>query len=283
MLEAQTVDESGIANLRHLEKISAAMPDAQNFEFTGIVNDLGAMAGHCACGHPIRYEFIVAHKTSGKQDVLGSVCIESSVPYIIASGNEVLAAALMRALEELEERKREAMKQLRDAKNSEDVQTLEAYWENTIKPWHKEAREEWKSRPQKGSYTGYPDFLYKPLPALKAMSTPGRTASSIRRKIVTLARNAFERDLRFPPLPYDEKLRQSVEKELNSVLQTAYRRAERGVNALARWRDMEKLAELPNWMDAAYLDRRQEEVIRDVQAYWSLFDKAALFRARVML
>jgi hypothetical protein len=46
------------------------------FNYTGVCNDLGKPVGQCACGHAIRYEYVVAD-SNGISRKLGSECIEN--------------------------------------------------------------------------------------------------------------------------------------------------------------------------------------------------------------
>jgi hypothetical protein len=211
-----------VDNLLHLERIAKAMGDPREFEYTGEVRDLGAMKGNCACGHAIRYEFPVRHKTTGREVIIGSVCIDSSVPWLIANGAEHLAESLRRALEANEEAKKEAMRRLRDAKNSEEVQVLEAYWVG-LKEWHSRTRQEKKE----AHVRWMPDYLHRGLPKISAQSTPGRTAASIRMKIVTLMFQAIEDGTQFPRLPDDAKLKEKVVKKFEEEIKRVQDNIER--------------------------------------------------------
>jgi hypothetical protein len=232
----QPVLERQVDNLRHLEKIAKAMaPDPTDYEYTGEVNDLGDMSGSCACGHPIRYEFIVRN-TTGKEVVIGSTCIDTSVPWLTSVGAEKLAQDLREALEANEEAKKEALRKLRDAKNDEEVVLLEQYWDETIMPWWSRARESyyeshkipWTNWQGETTYRHpfYPKWLYR-LPVLKAMSTPGRTASSIRTKIVNLALGSAHDGFAFPQLPNNKKLIAKIAERFKDRREMMERRIER--------------------------------------------------------
>jgi len=81
-----------------IDRLRAAMaPDPSHWEFTGEVRDAGAYgASSCACGHDIRYEFLI-ERGDGESLIIGSTCIEKYVPVLIAAGAKVLAKDLQAA------------------------------------------------------------------------------------------------------------------------------------------------------------------------------------------
>lgn len=101
----------GHRNREHLQRLADALtPDPKNWTFTGRVHDRKGENARCACGHPIRWEFVLARLTSPGEASIGSVCIRTSVPWLIEHGAGRLAAALTTRLGllmlEIAERKR---------------------------------------------------------------------------------------------------------------------------------------------------------------------------------
>lgn len=62
--------------MNHRQRLLRALNNEPGkYVFTGVINDLGLPVGSCACGHTIRYEFIIQHIDTGVTNILGSTCI----------------------------------------------------------------------------------------------------------------------------------------------------------------------------------------------------------------
>ena len=105
----------------HFQRLIRALaPDPREWEFTGEVVDAGpgATAGlnppTCACGHPIRYIFIICRQRDGSQTQVGSTCIGHFSAVAPELGQELEAAAekLCQELAEKEKKAREAERQV---------------------------------------------------------------------------------------------------------------------------------------------------------------------------
>lgn len=107
--------------------INGLAPDPSEWEYTGQCHDLGKPVGYCACGHEIRYEFILNRKRDGATAVVGSVCIDN---YALISP---AAAAWMRQdLERMMEEVKEAKKKAEEAKRVEEAEKLHKRWERQV-------------------------------------------------------------------------------------------------------------------------------------------------------
>ena len=53
----------------------AALGDPKEWEYTGDCVQGDPSKTHCACGHPIMDCYIIRHKATGRQNMLGSTCI----------------------------------------------------------------------------------------------------------------------------------------------------------------------------------------------------------------
>ena len=62
-------------NTAHYARLLEVLGDGREWEYTGICNDLEKPVGKCACGHPVRYEFVIERMSDKKTAVLGSECI----------------------------------------------------------------------------------------------------------------------------------------------------------------------------------------------------------------
>jgi len=80
----------------HVQALLAALVNPSEWTYTGMCVDAGGSDAKCACGHPIRWCFLIEHPTLGQTQV-GSTCIEN-----IAGINPELGAALVAAREKLE-------------------------------------------------------------------------------------------------------------------------------------------------------------------------------------
>jgi hypothetical protein len=73
-------------------------PDPARWAFTGQVRDTGDYGNaECACGHAIRYAFMIRNVDDDRRLSIGSHCIDSSVPGLIAAGATTLANELTAA------------------------------------------------------------------------------------------------------------------------------------------------------------------------------------------
>lgn len=98
--------------LAHHSNLLRAMDgDPAQWEYTGAMTERKDCGGTCACGHTgLRYEFFIRHKTSGKEIIVGSSCInafDSVNPALVAAISdardraEKAAAARIKAAKEL--------------------------------------------------------------------------------------------------------------------------------------------------------------------------------------
>lgn len=68
--------------LEHVRKLAAAFGDLSDWEYLGEVVDhgegatMGPNPPRCSCGHAIRFEFFLVHKTTGQKKPIGSECIK---------------------------------------------------------------------------------------------------------------------------------------------------------------------------------------------------------------
>lgn len=228
---AEEAADARARTIDHLWKFQAAMaPDPREWEFEPPVGDAGPGSREkCVCGHPIRNLYMIVRARDGKKIQVGSVCVESTVPYLQAHGAVDLAASLARALEqqqklvlEMGRKKRAAAGDSAVAALTHDWQTLQAWLNATWK------HEEDKDRQWRYGSSGYyassraqvPDWLYalrgfrnaRP----KALTTPGRTATSMRNAL----RTTYVVALGMPgvshsvPMPTETKLREALREHL---------------------------------------------------------------------
>jgi len=106
-------------------------PSLAGWSFTGEIRDAGvgstalAEPPRCACGHPIRWLYIIQHPERG-QTQLGSECINrlADMPH----ADEALVEALRQAVQRTEAQLREAEAAVRRAEREREVQDLAAQW-----------------------------------------------------------------------------------------------------------------------------------------------------------
>lgn len=101
----------------HVQALLASLGNPAEWSYTGTCVDAGpASEATCACGHPIRFCFIIAHSQRGQTQV-GSTCINH-----IAAITPELGATLTAAREALEtklaEAKRKAARAAKDEENA---------------------------------------------------------------------------------------------------------------------------------------------------------------------
>ena len=119
-----------VGNLQHVHRVAEAMhPDPREWAYTGQVVDGQGMGAHCACGHPIRFIFVVARTRDGQQLPIGSTCITSTVPYLLAEGAVQLASSLQRALAVHEQALAALEKARRAAEQDAACQTARQEWQ----------------------------------------------------------------------------------------------------------------------------------------------------------
>lgn len=162
-----------IASLRHIKTISDKMlPDPKEWSYEGECSYVEAPAppASCACGHSIRNVFTIRRNRDGATLNIGSVCIESTVPYLIANGAGELAENLRSALKKMEEDRKEHAKRLREQRDNTELQAVEAEFDDLIEFFHH----------LRDGYSRYlPYYLYHNPQLPKVLSTPKRTISSI--------------------------------------------------------------------------------------------------------
>lgn len=230
----QAEADEHLRQLDHLAKFADAMrPDPREWEFQEPVIDTGQRDGaKCVCGHPIRYVYQVVRARDGKKIGVGSVCIESSVPYLLQSGADGLALALQRALERQEGLAKELAKKARAAKGDEQVQALTADW-LALQAFMRQQWQAYETKARKDADYYFtpnwrrfmPDWLAEshfgsfPKQQPKIMSSPGRTAASMRTKMAVPWWYALMSPVGgMVPLPTEPKLRQEVRASLERAI-----------------------------------------------------------------
>lgn len=215
--------EDRVANLDHALRIAAKLtPDARQWthEAEDVVDCGTQSTATCACGHPIRWAFLLRH-ADGRTVKIGSVCIESTVPYLLEHGADALAASLQRSLDKLESDKKEHAKRLRDAAASAQVADLEEDFA-AFREWISDVRGLLGRRFK-------PNLIYRGLGKVKAASSPARTASSLRTRYATKweeaaglhLRSDYDNDDGFkyprPPVPTEAKLVKKIAASLGKM------------------------------------------------------------------
>lgn len=177
-----------IEGLEHSQRIAAAMaPDPTEWAYHGEVIDSGPGGGaRCTCGHPIRYIFLIERERDGKKLPIGSVCIDSTVPFLISSGADGLADRLSEARQKLEEDLKEEKRRAREQAAEVEVQELLGFWE-VMKEWRLAA---WQAG-RAGARPYLVGRIYKGLGKPTACSTAGRTAASLTVKLATAYADAL--------------------------------------------------------------------------------------------
>lgn len=212
--------EKGIENLEHVMRIAKAMePDPREWAYNGAMAEGGENTA-CACGHkPIKTVFVIERARDGASLLIGSVCIESTVPHLIASGAEELANRLKAAVEAHREALAKAEREKRDAAASLEVQAL--LEERMAIADYSVLRSKAREAARRECRYGEADALINPSSLLnmrgeaRAATTPGRTAAALRTQLVTayvdglvvFKMNGF-------PHPRDSKVRARVLKAI---------------------------------------------------------------------
>jgi len=126
-------------NTAHLTRLATAMaPDTTEWEFEGEIIDDEEMGSRCACGHPIRYVFVIRRKRDGATLNIGSTCIIQSVPFLTQHGAADLARGLQHANDELKKSIRERQKELKAQKAGAEIDGLLAH--SGALPWRSAIR-----------------------------------------------------------------------------------------------------------------------------------------------
>lgn len=202
-VEKSTVDT--IVNLEHAARIAAKMsPDPKEWSYDGLYFEADdRVPAYCACGHPIKSVFVIERKRDGNQLNIGCVCIGSTVPYLMASGADGLAEALQKAQQKLEAEIKAKIKAKRDAEASNEVRSLTEDYEVLVEYVNEQ-------RAKLGrAYKPY--YIYKGIPTvLEAMTTPGRTAASIRSKYTSAWLNLAP----YCASGYDDRWRDGIQKHI---------------------------------------------------------------------
>lgn len=168
-----------VDNLQHVQRLADALaPDAREYEYKGGCYDAGKGAFEkCACGHPIRYVFPVEHKDGTRTVNIGSVCIRTSVPWLMANGNEALARALEGALDKLLAEIKERERKEREKRNELLVKAAWKEWD-ALKGWV-------AYQVERGPYMLKSSLRYAMRKAPKDGSTHGRTLANITRRFTS--------------------------------------------------------------------------------------------------
>lgn len=66
-------------NLKNVHKFIKYPYNSSDWTLSG-TRDAGALESRCACGNPIRYEYIMTHKTGNVQIIVGSICVNKYYP-----------------------------------------------------------------------------------------------------------------------------------------------------------------------------------------------------------
>ncbi len=120
--------EADIENAsHHWARLLDKLGDGREWEYQGEVNDCGKPISKCACGHAIRWEYVIHRERDGAVAVVGSECINS-----FQDANPDLWAALTAAAEKVKADLAEAKRQAKAARDNEDVMTLQAAWQDQV-------------------------------------------------------------------------------------------------------------------------------------------------------
>lgn len=227
--------EVAIAQREHVLRLADAMaPDPTEWSYDGEVLDGKGNNVHCACGRTIRWVFPIRRSRDGAQLAIGSTCIESSVPYLMAAGADGLAGQLEEAMEAHRQALAETQRRQRDASASEVVQDLAADFES-LQSWKREQVAAFRLR--RGPRPDLPGSLQQKAALPKAGSTPARTAASMRdryTKVVLAWAQGDEGTVVAPPVPAEAGLRAKLASALARERDAALDAAERTRSRIAR-------------------------------------------------
>lgn len=199
------------------ERIRLAMaPDPAEWFFTGDVVDHGEYgSAECTCGHPVRYQFLIA-RADGKRLPIGSHCIRESVPFLIAAGAQGLARELELAARRVD---REQSAARRVAAARRELPELRRDF-RLLREWCWACRREWTKR--YGRDWWKPEILHRPPKLPAAAGGDDESAKSIRRRYTSdwfaAVACALEGDLPLPPLPRNRRLWKQLGRRMRSAL-----------------------------------------------------------------
>jgi len=107
--------------LHHASALIAALKNPSEWEYTGECLDAGVNSSEsCACGHPIRYCFVIKHPIYGINQV-GSTCIEH-----FKAINPALYESLQNADQALRDQLAEARRQAKAVQNADKIKVAKA-------------------------------------------------------------------------------------------------------------------------------------------------------------
>jgi hypothetical protein len=175
-----SADSTGDAPHAYARLRQAMAPDPSRWYYTGRVNDTGEYGeSNCACGHEIRYEFIIACEDDDRTLIIGSTCIETNVPALIRDGAGRLAAELDEARRKLQ---RDLAGERRDLQAEEALAELHSDFRR-LRSWCFERRKEWQNDVR---YGRMPKVLHWIEQLPEDDETPSRYAAAIRRRYVSM-------------------------------------------------------------------------------------------------
>jgi hypothetical protein len=175
-----SADIAGDAPHAYARLRKAMAPDPSRWYYTGTVNDTGEYGeSNCACGHEIRYEFIIACEGDTRTLIIGSTCIEKNVPLLIQDGAGRLAGQLDEARLKLQ---RDLASERRDLEAEEALAALHSDFRR-LRNWCFARRKEWQSH---GRYGGLPKVLHWIEQLPEDDEGPSRYTAAIRRRYVSM-------------------------------------------------------------------------------------------------
>jgi len=166
----------------------AMAPDPSLWYYTGKVNDTGEYGeSNCACGHEVRYEFIIACKGDTRTLIIGSTCIEKNVPSLIQDGAGRLAEELDEARLKLQ---RDLASERRDLEAAEALAELHSDFRR-LRNWCFARRKEWLSHERYGGLPKVLNWIEKP-PEEDEDEGPSHYTAAIRKRYVSMWLKAAE-------------------------------------------------------------------------------------------
>jgi hypothetical protein len=119
----ERIAEEKEQSLHHVQALINALGDPSKWEYRDEMNDTGSMNSRCACGHAIRYEFII-YSPEGKTAILGSTCIENFSQF-----NPESAARMKKDYETFMEKVKAELKEQKEKLASEEVEKAKSEFE----------------------------------------------------------------------------------------------------------------------------------------------------------
>ncbi len=179
----------------HLARLTLAMaPDPRAWRYTGMYEDTGGLIGRCACGHQIRHIFFIERPADGAKLPIGSTCIGSSIPYLLANGAGELAGRLEEAATELKRKMEEETRRRGAEEKRAEIRTLAAYagqlagWFQFLRKRVEASFLEAVKSGRRAPYQWPPywrDRKYMRIVAFLPAATPGRTAAALKQRLRT--------------------------------------------------------------------------------------------------